>query len=129
MDKVSVERLVVNKDSPGAKRWNEERGEFVQVAYREEIWHLALFEIKKGFSRGNHYHQKKEEIFYIHSGRIKAQFVDMETHERGEYILEKGDKLRIKPLCGHVFHGLEDTLVVEYSPQVYDIRDGYRIDV
>jgi dTDP-4-dehydrorhamnose 3,5-epimerase-like enzyme len=79
MDKVSIERLAVDKNITGAKRWNEEKGESVQIAYREEIWHLALFEIKKGFSRGNHYHLKKEEIFYVFSGRIKAQFIDMET--------------------------------------------------
>jgi dTDP-4-dehydrorhamnose 3,5-epimerase-like enzyme len=129
MEKVSVVNLAVGKEIPGAKRWNEERGEFIQIAYQEEIRHLALFEIKKGFSRGNHYHQKKEEIFYVHSGKIKAHFVDLETHERGEHLLEKGDKIKVKPRCGHVFHALEDTLVAEYSPQVYDIKDSYRIDV
>ena len=129
MDKVSIVRLAVAKEIIGEKRWNEERGEFVQVAYQEEMRHLALFEIKKGFSRGNHYHRRKEEVFYIFSGKIKAQFVDVETHERGERILEKGDKLRIKPFCGHRFQALEDTLVAEYSPQVYDMEDSYRIDL
>jgi len=60
MDKVSIVRLAVAKEIIGEKRWNEERGEFVQVAYQEEMRHLALFEIKKGFSRGNHYHRRKE---------------------------------------------------------------------
>ena len=129
MDKVSIVRLAVAKEIIGEKRWNEERGEFVQVAYQEEMRHLALFEIKKGFSRGNHYHRRKEEIFYIFNGKIKAHFVDLETNERGERTLEKGDKLRIKPFCGHRFQALEDTLVAEYSPQVYDIKDSYRIDV
>ena len=129
MDKVTIEKLPITKDIPGAKRWEEERGEFVQISYLEEIKHLALFEIKKGFFRGNHYHQEKEEIFYIFSGKIKAKFVDMETNERGESILEEGDKIRIKPLCGHVFHGVEDTLVVEYSPQVYEIEDNYKIEL
>ncbi len=129
MDKVIIEKLPVTKNITGAKRWTEEKGEFVQISYLEEIKHLALFEIKKGFFRGSHYHQKKEEIFYIFSGKIKAEFVDMETNERGESILEEGDKIRIKPLCGHVFHGVEDTLVVEYSPQVYEIEDNYKIDL
>jgi len=128
MSKVIVEKLPITKDVTGAKRWSEERGEFVQIAYREEIGHVAVFEIKKGFSRGSHYHLKKEEIFYIFSGRIKVRFVDMETHQREESILEKGDRVRIKPLCGHVFSALEDTLVVEYSPQFYEIEDNYPID-
>ena len=129
MNKVIVEKLPITRDVTGAKRWHEERGEFVQISYHEEIRHVALFEIKKGFSRGNHYHLKKEEIFYVHSGRIKARFVDLETQIREESVLEKGDRIRIKPLCGHIFNALEDTLVVEYSPQFYDIEDRYKADL
>jgi len=32
-------------------------------------------------------------------------------------------------MSGHLFFALEDTLVVEYSPQVYDIDDSYRLDL
>ena len=124
-----IEKLPNEKERPGAKRWEEERGEFVQIAYQEEIHHLALFEIRRGFVRGNHYHQKKEEVFYIFQGRLRALFMDMATRQKEERILEKGDKIRIKPFCGHMFHGLEDTLVVEYSPQIYEIEDNVRINL
>ena len=90
---------------------------------------MAAFEIRKGFSRGNHYHEKKEEIFYIFQGRIKVSFLDMDTLQKEERILEKGDKIRVKPRCGHLFYGLEDTLVIEYSPQVYDKEDTYKVNV
>ncbi|MBS3921206.1 MAG: hypothetical protein KG012_20220 [Deltaproteobacteria bacterium] len=63
MDKVIIERLPDTREIPGAKRWEEERGEFVQIAYQETMHHIAAFQIRKGFSRGNHYHEKKEEIF------------------------------------------------------------------
>ncbi len=129
MDKVTIEELSETKEIPGAKRWEEERGEFVQVAYREEIHHVALFEIRKGYTRGNHYHQKKEEIFYIFRGKIKASFMDIDTLQREERILRRGDKIRIKPRCGHLFYGMEDTLVIEYSPQVYDKEDSHRIEL
>jgi dTDP-4-dehydrorhamnose 3,5-epimerase-like enzyme len=129
MDKVIIEKLPVTKNIAGAKRWTEEKGEFVQISHLEEIRHLALFEIKKGFFRGSHYHRKKEEVFYVVRGRIRARFVDTETKERGESILEEGDKIRIKPLCGHILHGLEGSMVVEYSPQFYDIDDNYRIEL
>jgi dTDP-4-dehydrorhamnose 3,5-epimerase-like enzyme len=129
MDRVMIEKLPHTREIPGAKRWDEERGEFVQVAYQEEIRHLALFEIRKGFSRGSHYHMKKEEIFYIFDGKIRAVFMDMDTQQREEKILDKGDRLRLKPRCGHVFMALEDTLIVEYSPQVFDPADNCRIDL
>jgi len=129
MNKVTIEKLPSTKEIRGAKRWEEERGEFVQVAYEEAIRHLAAFEIRKGFSRGDHYHEKKEEIFYVFQGKIKASFIDMDTLQKEERILEKGDKIRVKPRCGHLFYGLEDTLVIEYSPQVYDKEDSYQINL
>jgi dTDP-4-dehydrorhamnose 3,5-epimerase-like enzyme len=129
VEKVSVEKLAVTKDITGAKRWTEAKGEFVQISHQEEIRHLALFEIRKGFFRGSHYHRKKEEVFYIVRGRIRARFVDTETDEREESILEEGAKIRIEPLCGHLLEGVEDSIVVEYSPQFYDIEDNYRIEL
>jgi dTDP-4-dehydrorhamnose 3,5-epimerase-like enzyme len=129
MDKVTIEKLPNTREIPGAKRWVEERGEFVQVAYREEIHHLAIFEIKEGFFRGSHFHEKKEEVFYIFDGKIRAIFMDMDTLQKEEKILEKGDRIRVKPRCGHIFRALEDTLVVEYSPQVFDPEDNYKMNL
>jgi len=129
MEKVVIEKIPDIKGIRGAKRWEEERGEFVQIAYQEEMHHLAYFEIKKGFSRGSHYHRRKEEIFYVIKGKLRAILMDMENLQKEERILEKGDKIRVKPGCGHVFYGLEDTMVVEYSPQVYEDEDNYRIDL
>jgi dTDP-4-dehydrorhamnose 3,5-epimerase-like enzyme len=129
MDKVTIEKLPNTKDILGTKRWEEERGEFVQIAYKEEMRHLAFFEIRRGFSRGSHYHETKEEIFYVIKGKIKATFMDMDTLENEELILAKGDKIRIRPRCGHRFYGLEDTLVVEYSPQVFEREDNYPVDI
>ena len=129
MNKVTIEKIPNTKEIRGAKRLEEERGEFVQIAYQEAMHHLAAFEIRKAFSRGNHYHEKKEEIFYVFQGKIKASFIDMDTLQREERILERGDKIRVKPRCGHLFYGLEDTVVIEYSPQVYDKEDSYKINL
>jgi dTDP-4-dehydrorhamnose 3,5-epimerase-like enzyme len=129
MDKVTVEKLPDTKEIPGPKRWEEERGEFVQIAYQEKMRHLAVFEIKKRYSRGEHYHEKKEEIFYVFRGKIRASFIDMDTLQKVERILEKGDKIRVKTRCGHLFYGLEDSLVIEYSPQVYDKEDTYKVNL
>ncbi len=127
MKKVVMDKLAKTREIVGAKRWEEERGEFVQVAYQEEIRHLAIFEIKEGFSRGNHFHEKKEEVFYVFNGRIRATFLDIDTLQREEKILEKGDRIRLKPRCGHVFQAQEDTLIVEYSPQFFDPEDNKKL--
>jgi dTDP-4-dehydrorhamnose 3,5-epimerase-like enzyme len=128
MDKVAIEQLPETKDAEGAKRWDEERGEFVQVSYREDIGHVVFFQIKDGFSRGSHYHALKEEAFYVVKGKIRAIFMDMETRTKEEYVLTKGRKIRVQPNCAHIFHGLEESLIIEYSPQYYDKGDTYPID-
>jgi len=129
MDKVTIDKLPQTREIPGAKRGDEERGEFIQVAYQEEMRHLALFEIRRGFFRGSHYHEKKEEVFYVFQGKMRAVFLDMDNQEKEEALLEKGDKIRIKPRCGHIFMALEDTLVVEHSPQMFDPEDNYKISL
>jgi hypothetical protein len=53
--------------------------------------------------------------------------MDMDTLQKEEKVLEKGNKIRLKPRCGHIFIALGDTLVVEYSPQVFDPEDNYKI--
>ena len=119
----------MTKEGDGAKRWEEEKGEFAQVCFGEEARHIALFTIRKGFWRGMHYHEKKEETFYVAAGSLRAVFIDMDTDERVERLLSKGTKLRVKPRCWHIFYGIDEATVVEYSPQAYESRDAYRIDM
>jgi mannose-6-phosphate isomerase-like protein (cupin superfamily) len=129
MKKVIIEKLPETKEIDGAKRWEDTKGEFVQISYHEDIGHLAFFELKKGQFRGNHYHEKKEEVFYIISGKIRAIFADLAMSDKEERILTKGDKVHVPTRVGHIFHGLEDALVVEYSRQYYDKEDAIKINI
>jgi len=129
MKRLVIEKVAEGKALEGVKRWEEENGEFVQIAYREEIRHLAWFTIRKGFWRGMHYHEKKQEFFYVISGRIRALFIDLDTKEQEEHVLEKGDKIIIQPRLWHIFHALEDASVVEYSPQTYEKSDAPKLDM
>ena len=76
IDDIIIERLPETREMDGTKRWVDEKGEFVQISYREDIGHLAFFELRKGQMRGNHYHRKKDEVFYIISGTIEAVFAE-----------------------------------------------------
>ncbi|MCX8109930.1 MAG: cupin domain-containing protein [Syntrophorhabdaceae bacterium] len=128
MEKVNIQSLPYTKEVEGAKRWDEDKGEFVQVSYKQEIRHLAYFELKKGFYRGSHYHEEKEEFFYIVSGKIRAIFYDIDLGEREVHILEKGNRINVLPRCAHIFIGVEDARVIEYSPQIYNKEDNFKVD-
>lgn len=129
MNRVSLENLPENKELDGAKRWVDEKGEFVQVSWREDIGHLAFFELREGQFRGGHYHERKEETFYVIRGRIKAVFRDIDGGPAETFLLQKGMKVRVGIRIGHRFEGIEDSLVIEYSPQYYDKTDALRIDM
>lgn len=128
MKKVIIERLPETNSIDGAKRWVEDKGEFVQVSHFEDIRHVAHFELKKGFTRGGHYHKHKEEVFYIIDGLMRGTFYDFDTGEKEEYAFEKGDKIRVKTGCAHIFYGIEDSFAIEYSNQYYDKKDAYPVD-
>jgi dTDP-4-dehydrorhamnose 3,5-epimerase-like enzyme len=127
-EKLSVERLPETKSAVGAKRWTEEKGEFVQISYRENIGHLAFFELRKGFRRGSHVHLRKREVFYVLSGVMRGTFVDTETGERIEHVFGKGVKVSIAPGLAHVLYGVEDAAVVEYGSEYYDEKDAVPFD-
>jgi len=130
MDKVWIEALPETKAIDGAKRWVEDKGEFAQItqAHGEVLRHLAFFELKPGYTRGSHYHALKDETFYVIRGVMRGVCLDMDSGERAEYTVRAGDKMHIQPRCAHIFYGLEDALVVEYSPQEYDKEDAYRVE-
>jgi len=128
MGKVIIEKVPETKFIDGAKRWMDEKGEFVQISYVEDARHIAYFELKKGFSRGSHFHEHKEEVFYVIDGCIRGVFLDMDNMATEEYIFNKGDKVRVMPGCAHVFYGIEDCHAVEYSNQYYDKEDAHPYD-
>jgi dTDP-4-dehydrorhamnose 3,5-epimerase-like enzyme len=129
MDKVLIEILPTTKEKDGVKRWEEEKGEFAQISAHEETRHIAAFTIRAGFWRGKHYHERKDETFYVIDGKIRTVLIDLDTNRKEEHIITKGYKLRVKPRCWHVLYGIDDASVVEYSPQTYDSTDAYTITV
>lgn len=74
-----------------------------------------------------HYHELKEETFYIHSGKIQLvygyedDFTDADT-----VILKPGDKFEVPRLLRHQMTGLEETEMYEFSTTHFD-SDSYRV--
>lgn len=129
IDDILIERLPEGQEFDGAKRWVDDKGEFIQVSYREDIGHVAFFELRKGARRGNHRHREKDEVFYIVRGTIEALFISGPPDRKRRMTLEKGMKIRVPAGIAHSFLGIEDSLVVEYSPQYYDKTDTVKVDM
>ena len=82
----------------------------------------------KGKKCSWHYHNLKDETFYIQSGKILLKYSDED--ELGyalEVILNRGDKFHIYPKLRHQMIALEDTELFEFSTQHFD-EDSIRLE-
>ena len=74
-----------------------------------------------------HYHDKKDEVFYVQSGKIRISYGwtdDIETSTTK--ILERGDKFHVPIGMRHQMYGLEDTELFEFSTEHFD-SDSIRV--
>lgn len=76
-----------------------------------------------GKVKGNHYHKKKTEWAHVVRGRAKMAFLDVETGDSSEMIVDDNTTvIKIPPMIAHGFKntGSETLYVMIYSDKVYD---------
>lgn len=81
----------------------------------------------KGKKCSWHYHDLKDETFYIQSGKILLRYSEEDDlTSSDELILEKGDRFHVTRGMRHQMIALEDTELFEFSTQHLD-SDSIRI--
>ena len=74
-----------------------------------------------------HYHQLKDETFYVHSGKILLKYSEDDDLENAEeIILNRGDNFHVYRGLRHQMIALEDTELFEFSTQHFEI-DSHRV--
>jgi len=74
-----------------------------------------------------HFHELKDEVFYIQSGKMLVKYSDDDDIENAsELILERGDNFHVYRGLRHQMVALEDTELFEFSTQHFD-SDSHRI--
>lgn len=82
----------------------------------------------KGKKCSWHYHEIKDETFYIHKGSVKLFYSFSDKLEIAEVkILNVGDTFHVPPGLKHQMLALEDTELFEFSTEHFD-SDSYRIE-
>jgi mannose-6-phosphate isomerase-like protein (cupin superfamily) len=81
----------------------------------------------KGKKCSWHYHNKKDEVFYVQSGRLKVYWSNFDDYEMAHVKeLKEGEKFHVPTGMRHRMEALEDTVMFEFSTQHYD-EDSIRI--
>lgn len=100
------------------KPWGHERA----IAEFRGLFLKELF-FRAGKASSLHYHEKKDELFYIARGLVKIVLDDHEVK------LGPGDTIRIHPGQRHRIVPLKDTLILEVSTRLFGdiqrIEDTY----
>jgi quercetin dioxygenase-like cupin family protein len=97
----------------------------VQKEWGKEIWIVnkeycgKKLILNKGYRCSMHSHKKKDETFYVLSGKV---FIEIDNQK---YIMLPGHSILIKPLMKHRFTGLENSEIMEFSTH-HDDSDSYR---
>lgn len=85
------------------------RGSFLGVVNEGQWQEVNYIESKAGTVRGNHYHKKTQELFFIISGEIHINVKDVHDKSINEFIAKKGDIFIIEPYEIHTFNILRDS--------------------
>jgi len=86
-----------------------------------------LLYFEKGKKCSWHYHLKKDEVFYLQSGRMIVRYSEQDNIENAkELILEKGMNFYVYPGLKHQMEAIEDSELYEFSTEHFD-EDSYRI--
>lgn len=96
------------------KKWGEEKT-VVNDKYCGKI-----FSLNEGAVSSYHFHKKKQETFYCSDGKVLL-ILNNKTH-----ILCAGDAITIFPYDEHLFYGLEQSEIIEFSTHHND-KDVFRL--
>ncbi|SEP97695.1 Cupin domain-containing protein [Lachnospiraceae bacterium RM5] len=105
--------------------FSDERGSLFQLCHEGYKQFNIVFS-KKGVIRGNHYHKKNKEVFFVVSGSF--ELIVSKNDKEEKYIFKKGDMFLIPPKVLHSFFYYEDT----YLAAMYDFgveNVGDKIDI
>ena len=81
---------------------------------------------KEGAKFSMHYHMIKDETWYVNKGTFIYKWIDTETADVHEKVLNVGDTVRQKPGQPHQLIALTEGEVFEVSTQHFD-SDSYRV--
>jgi len=98
------------------KTVSDERGTIIFMKNGSQL--LNFVEIKKGFSRGGHFH-KFQSLHNLISGKVEYLEFNTKTNEERKAIYDAPFIIDVSPFVAHLLTALEDVLFVEIFNNEY----------
>jgi mannose-6-phosphate isomerase-like protein (cupin superfamily) len=128
--RATVKSLLVT-DQPGNRsevcaRITSVRGELAVLTDGSiPIRHLSYVELLPGMVRGNHFHKKRHEFFYLISGELTLTMAEVSTGEQAVIQIRAGDLAYITPEIAHALNPTSHGHAVEYAAEAFDLSDVF----
>lgn len=87
---------------------HDPRGSILGIIQNKSWKEINFIKSKKGCVRGNHYHKKTLECFFIVSGKIQVLVKNLKNKKIKKFIAKENDIFIIKPFELHTFKILEN---------------------
>ncbi len=117
-----IEESVLKKPEVYPKGWGRE----LWIA-NSPLYCGKIMELKKDKRCSIHFHEVKDETFYVLSGVVQMNiYPNGYPGEPKEIVMNPGDTLHIPQQLAHQFIGLEDSTILEVSTQHIE-KDSYRL--
>jgi len=128
--RATVKSLLVT-DQPGNRsevcaRITSVRGELAVLTDGSiPIRHLSYVELLPGMVRGNHFHKKRHEFFYLISGELTLTMAEISTGEQAVMQMRAGDLAYITPEIAHALNPTSQGHAVEFAAESFDLSDVF----
>ena len=99
--------------------FSDERGKLVQLFDLSKWKEVNYITIKKGTIRGDHYHKKTNERFFIVNGEIK---ITLKKNISRSYICKEGDIIHISPMVKHTLLALTDVKLISFLSEKFNSK-------
>ena len=104
-------------------RFQDERGSLTQLVH--DGWkQINYITSVAGSFRGDHFHLKNKEAFYVISGAFKLTLKHNQTNESAEYDIKAGDFFIIHPNVTHCFTYTTETTLISLYDNGVELSDG-----
>jgi mannose-6-phosphate isomerase-like protein (cupin superfamily) len=103
------------------KGWGEEI-----IICNHELYCGKILSFNEGAKFSMHYHMIKDETWFVNEGKFIYRWIDTETAEVHERILQIGDTVRQRPGQPHQLECIQRGKIFEVSTHHFD-SDSYRV--
>ena len=113
-----------NKAFFNVQRNTDHRGDFTELFKNNKIGQMSFFSINQNKTRGNHYHDTKIEKFFLISGKVKFDFLNVISKKKYSMILNEKNSRVIFTIPGwsHKIKniGNDKAIFVVWTNEIFD---------